>query len=275
MSDLAWFLDLSSRFDLGWFGHISFDWAFFSGLLSVVMIDLILAGDNAVVIAMAVQNLPRQRRKWGIILGAGAAVLLRVVCTFFAAQMLKISLLKFIGGALIAWIAVKLLVQGHEEEKVEDASNLWQAVKLIVIADFVMSLDNMLAVAGASKGNMFLLLFGLGMSIPLVVGTSTLLSMLMDKYPVIIYIGSAILGKVAAEMMLTDPLVQRTFHVPHAAVYVAEAAFAVGVIVLGRFLLKRKAAKRVEEPAPGEAAADAVHGPMKTEGERTRETEKV
>src|SRR4030065_842189 len=197
MWDLGWIWDLSARWDRGCFGHISLDWAFFSGLLSVIMIDLILAGDNAVVVAMAVQNLQGKQRKWGIALGAGAAVLLRVICTFFAAQMLKVALLKFVGGALIAWIAVKLLVQGHEDENIKEAGNIRQAVKLIVIADIVMSLDNMLAVAGASKGNMFLLIFGLGFSIPLVVGTSALLSMLMDKYPIIITIGAAVLGKVA------------------------------------------------------------------------------
>jgi YjbE family integral membrane protein len=173
-------------------------------------------------------------------------VLLRVICTFFAAQMLKIALLKFVGGALIAWIAVKLLVQGHEEEKVKEAGNVWQAVKLIVVADIVMSIDNMLAVAGASKGNVFLLLFGLGFSIPLVVGTSALLSMLMDKYPIIIYIGAAVLGKVAGEMMITDALIQKTFQPPHDLVYVAEAAFAVGVLVVGRILLKRKSARAQE-----------------------------
>lgn len=252
MWDFGWLWDISSRWDLGWFGHISLDWVFFSGLLSVIMIDLILAGDNAVVIAMAVQNLQGKQRKWGIILGAGAAVLLRVICTFFAAQMLKVALLKFIGGALIAWIAVKLLVQGHEDEKVSEAGNVWQAVKLIVIADIVMSLDNMLAVAGASKGNMFLLLFGLGFSIPLVVGTSALLSMLMDKYPIIIYIGAAVLGKVAGEMMITDALIQRTFQPPHYLVYVAEVTFAVGVIVVGKFLLKRKKARAEEVPAGAE-----------------------
>jgi YjbE family integral membrane protein len=166
--------------------------------------------------------------------------MLRVVCTFFAAQMLKVALLKFLGGALIAWIAVKLLVQGHEDEKIKEAGNIWQAVKLIVVADIVMSLDNMLAVAGASKGNVFLLLFGLGFSIPLVVGTSALLSLLMDKYPIIIYIGAAVLGKVAGEMMITDALIQKTFQPPHYLVYVAEATFAVGVIVVGKILLNRK-----------------------------------
>src|SRR4030066_2369046 len=228
MWDLGWSWGLSAKWALGWFGHISLDWAFFSGLLSVIMIDLILAGDNAVVIAMAVQNLQGKQRKWGIALGAGAAVLLRGICPFFAAQMLKVALLKFVGGALIAWIAVKLLVQGHGEENIKEAGNVWQAVKMIVIADIVMSLDNMLAVAGASKGNMFLLLFGLGFSIPLVVGTSALLSMLMDKYPIILYIGAAVLGKGAGEMMITDALIQRMFQPPHYLVYVAEVTFAVG-----------------------------------------------
>ncbi|MGA6993489.1 MAG: TerC family protein [Candidatus Deferrimicrobiaceae bacterium] len=261
--------------DLGWFGHISLDWAFFSGLLSVIMIDLILAGDNAVVIAMAVQNLHGKHRKWGIILGAGAAVVLRVVCTFFAAQMLKVMLLKFVGGALIAWIAVKLLVQGHEDKKVKDAANIWQAVKLIVVADIVMSLDNMLAVAGASKGNMFLLLFGLGFSIPLVVGTSALLSMLMDKYPIIIYIGAAVLGKVAGEMMITDALIQKTFHPPHYLVYVAEATFAVGVIVVGKILLKRKSARAESMPEENGQVEGREKGETPSTGEQTRETEKV
>ena len=246
MWDLGWIWDLSAKWDLGWFGHISLDWAFFSGLLSVIMIDLILAGDNAVVIAMAVQNLQGKQRKWGIALGAGAAVLLRVICTFFAAQMLKVALLKFIGGALIAWIAVKLLTQEHADEKVDEASNLIQAIKLIVVADIVMSLDNMLAVAGASKGNAFLLVFGLGLSIPLVVGTSSLLSLLMDKYPIIVVIGSAVLGKVAGEMMITDPWIRKTFQIPHWAVYVVEAVFAVGVVAVGKLLLKRKAGKEAE-----------------------------
>jgi YjbE family integral membrane protein len=236
----------STRYDFGWLGWISFDYTFLSALLSVILIDLVLAGDNAVVIALAVRNLSGKQRRWGIILGAGAAVLLRVMFTFFAAQMLRIMFLKFIGGALIAWIAVKLLTQGHEEEKVDQASNLRQAIKLIVIADFVMSLDNMLAVAGASKGNAFLLLFGLGLSIPLVVGTSSLLSLLMDKYPVIVVIGSAVLGKVAGEMMITDPWIQKTFLIPDWVVYVVEAVFAVGVVVVGKLLLKRKAGKVAE-----------------------------
>ena len=174
-------------FELGW---IAFTWPFFQAVIEIILIDLVLAGDNAVVIALAVRNLPGKQRKWGIILGAGAAVVLRVICTAVVSQMLKIPLLKFAGGIAIFWIAVKLLTQGHEEEHVDSASKLTEAIKLIVIADFVMSLDNMLAVGGASKGNLFLLMFGLIVSIPFVVGTSALLSMLMDKYPIIVWIGA-------------------------------------------------------------------------------------
>ncbi|MBE0569452.1 MAG: TerC family protein [Deltaproteobacteria bacterium] len=231
----------ATRYDFGWLGWISFDWTFLSALMSIILIDLVLAGDNAVVIALAVRNLPSKQKKWGIILGAGAAVLLRVICTVFVAQMLRIPLLKFIGGILIAWIAVKLLTQEHADENVNPAANLREAVKLIVIADIVMSLDNMLAVGGASKGNMFLLLFGLGLSIPLVVGGSALLSSLMAKYPVIVLIGAAVLGKVAGELMITDPLVVKYFPVPKWVVYVIEATFAIGVVVVGKLIMKRKA----------------------------------
>jgi len=254
MFDLSWFGSIgfdgflpallgSTRHDFGWLGWISFDYTFLSALMSIILIDLVLAGDNAVVIALAVRNLPGKQKTWGIILGAGAAVTLRVICTMFVAQMLRIPLLKFVGGALIAWIAVKLLTQEHEDEKVDQAKNLIQAIKLIVIADIVMSLDNMLAVGGASKGNMFLLLFGLGLSIPLVVGTSSLLSMLMGKYPIIVVIGAAVLGKVAGEMITTDALVQKWFAFPHYVTYIAEVTFAVGVVMVGKLIMRGKKAQ--------------------------------
>ena len=261
MIDFSWFGSLSFdsflpavlgavRHDFGRLGWVSFDYTFLSALLSIILIDLVLAGDNAVVIALAVRNLPGKQKRWGIILGAGAAVGLRVVCTFFAAQMLRVMFLKFIGGALILWIAVKLLTQEHADENVSAASNLWQAVKLIVIADIVMSLYNMLAVAGASKGNAFLLLFGLGLSIPLVVAGSSILSTLMAKYPVIVVIGAAVLGKVGGEMMITDPWIQKSFQIPPYAVYAVEAVFAVGVVVVGKLIMKwRKAQKEAVEVA--------------------------
>jgi len=214
------------------------NWAFFIGILNIVIIDLILAGDNAVVIAMAVRSLPRRQRQWGIILGSGAAVILRVVLTFFVAQLLEIQFIKLAGGVLITWIAVKLFVEGAPEQADQEAKSLLQAMWLIMVADITMSTDNVLAVAGASHGNLFLLIFGLALSIPFVVFTSNLLSMLMDRYPIIIYIGAAILGRVAAEMIFGDPAVVRWLNPPHWFSYVMEAVFAVGVIVVGKLWLR-------------------------------------
>ena len=225
--------------DLGALGRISFDWDFLSALFSIIIIDLILAGDNAVVIAMAVRSLHRDQRRRGIIFGAGAAVLLRVVLTFFVSQMLRINFIKLVGGILILWIAVKLFVEGAPEEAMEkEAKTIMQAIRIIVIADITMALDNMLAVAGASHGNLFLLLFGLGVSIPFVVFTSNLLSLLMDKYPVIIYIGAAILGKVGGEMIITDPVVTNILAPGKVLKYSVEVIFAAGVIVAGKLWMK-------------------------------------
>jgi YjbE family integral membrane protein len=226
-------------------GHISFSWEFFAALLSIVLIDLILAGDNAVIIAMAVRSLPRKQRQKGILLGSGAAVLLRVVLTFFAAQLLQTPYVKFIGGLFILWIAVKLFIEGAPGEEVHrEASTIWQALWVIVVADITMSVDNVLAVAGASKGNLFLLIFGLGLSIPFVVFTSSLLSMMMDKYPYIIYIGAAVLGKVGAEMIITDPIIVPLFSPPVIVQYLIEALAAVGVIVIGKLWVRWKISSR-------------------------------
>lgn len=232
--------------DLAAWGLDKLDWAFFLGILNIVIIDIILAGDNAVVIAMAVRSLPRKQRRWGIMLGAGAAVLLRVVLTFFVAQLLEISFIKLAGGVLIAWIAVKLFLEGAPEQTDKEARTLWQAMQLIVIADITMSTDNVLAVAGASHGNPFLLLFGLALSIPFVVFTSNLLAALMDRYPIIILLGAAVLGRVAGEMIFTDPAIVRWLQMPAWFNYVMEAVFAVGVILVGKLWIRfvfRKAEK--------------------------------
>lgn len=226
---------------LGVLGEIHFTWDFLVSLLSIVLIDLVLAGDNAVIIAMAVRGLPPRQRKKGIIFGAGAAVLLRVFCTFVTAQLLRIQYVKLIGGAVIIWIAVKLLMEGAHEEKIQrEPKTIWQAVWVIVVADITMSIDNMLAVGGASKGNLFLLLFGLGLSIPLVVFTSNLLSILMDKYPIIVYIGAAVLGRVGGEMMITDPFIVGVLNPSPYLKYGTEAFFTIGVIVCAKLLLRRK-----------------------------------
>ena len=181
-------------------------WEWFLAIFNIVWIDIILAGDNAVVIALAVRNLPARQRLLGIVLGAGAAVVLRVGLTSIATQLLTVKFVQLVGGALIIWIAFKLLKQneGPAHEDGQGASGLWQAVWMILIADVTMSLDNVLAVAGAARGHFGLLMFGLALSIPLVVFASNFISKLMAKYQMVVFIGAAILGKVGGEMMLTD-----------------------------------------------------------------------
>jgi YjbE family integral membrane protein len=233
--------------DLGIFGQIQFTWEFFIGFVSIIIINLVLSGDNAFVIAMAVRSLSGRQRMKGIAFGVGAAVILRIVLTLFAAQLLRIEYIKFIGGAVIIWIAVKLLVEGAPEDKIQkQAKTLWQAIWIIVVADITMSIDNVLAIAAASKGNLFLLLFGLGLSIPIVVFASTLLATLMDKYPIIIYIGAAILGQVGGEMMVTDPFVVLTINPSKIFQYSVEAFFTIGVIVAGKLWIKMKEHRQVK-----------------------------
>jgi YjbE family integral membrane protein len=236
----------ASGIDMGWLGKIDFTWDFCVGFLSIVLIDLVLAGDNAVVIALAVKSLHGKQRRTGIIFGAGAAVALRVVLTFFVAQLLQISLVKLIGGVLILWIAVKLFIEGAPEDKFQkEATTFWQAIRVIVIADLIMSTDNILAVAGACKGNFFLLLFGLALSIPFVVFTSSLLSLLMDKYPVIVWIGAAVLGRVGGEMIITDPWVVEKINPSKFLQYACEIIGAVGVLAVAKLYMRWKISKQV------------------------------
>jgi YjbE family integral membrane protein len=224
---------------------------FLARVAGIVIVDLLLAGDNAVIIAMAVKPLPAAQRRKGILLGAGAAVLLRVVLTFFVAQLLRVPFVKLGGGLLILWIAIKLLAGEAEASgggQRRDAASLGDAVRLIVLADVSMSLDNMLAVGGLSHGDPLLLGIGLGVSIPFVVFTSDLLSRLMDRYSWIVYVGAAILGKVGAEMILTDPLTERYLHPSSLVIHVVEAVFAIAVILVGR--LRARSVQRARgEPA--------------------------
>jgi YjbE family integral membrane protein len=240
--------------DLGILGHVTFNWDFIVGFFSVILINLILSGDNAVVIALAVRALPRKQRVRGIVLGSALAVLLRVILTFFAARLLEIQFVKFIGGAFIVWISIQLFIEGTDEgDPHKEAKTIWQAIWVIIVADLTMSLDNVLGVAAASKGNLFLLIFGLGLSIPFVVFTSNLLSMLMDKYHILVYIGAAVLGRVAGEMMITDPFITKFLQPSQFFQYSVEIFFTIGVLVVGKIWIKWKISREerlLKSPSP-------------------------
>ena len=226
---------------------ISSGFEFIIGLSSIMLINIILSGDNAVVIAMAVRSLSPKQRKKGIMLGTLAAVVLRIGLTLVAAKLLEISFVKFIGGCLIVWLSVKLFMEGAPENADgKEVKTLGKAVVTILIADLIMSLDNVLAVAGASEGNLFLLIFGLGTSIPIVILSSQLLSKLMDRYPVILYVGAAVLGRVGGEMIISGPFVIRVLHGPpgHYTAYAVQALFALGVIVAGKTWMRWRVTKK-------------------------------
>lgn len=207
---------------------------------SIVLIDLLLAGDNALVIAMAVRALPERQRRIATLFGAAAAVGLRVVLTIMAARLLGIEFIKLSGGGFIIWIAVKVLTDASSEPSAEPPlGHLLEAIWYIVVADITMSIDNVLAVAGAARGSVPLIIFGLGVSIPFVVFSSKLIATLMDRYPFVVFLGSAILGKVGAEMMITDPFIVRMMHPPEWLKYVAEGLAIAGILAVGKVLSAR------------------------------------
>lgn len=175
-------------------------------VLKIIGINIVLSGDNAVVIALACRSLPPRERMLGILLGAGAAVVLRIIFTLLIQQLLDIQFLKLAGGLLLFWIAVKLLTQEEaSEDSVKGGSSIWEAVKIVAIADIVMSLDNVLAIAAAAGGDWRLIVFGLIISIPLVIGGSTLIVSLLTRYPILVWAGAALLGWVAGELLATEP----------------------------------------------------------------------
>jgi YjbE family integral membrane protein len=178
---------------------------FWVDVLKIIMIDLLLSGDNAVVIALACRNLPSEQRNKGIMFGVFGAIVLRVVLTFFAVNLLSLPYLKLVGAFLLIWIGIKLILPEDEggPRNIQTETRLFGAVKTIIIADFVMSLDNVLGVAAAAKGNMLLLVFGLLISIPLIAWSSQLVLKLIDRFSVIIYAGGALLGYVAGEMLVS------------------------------------------------------------------------
>jgi YjbE family integral membrane protein len=208
--------------------------------LSIVLIDLLLAGDNALVIAMAVRSLPRHERRLGSACGAAAAVVLRVALTTVAARLLAIEYLQLAGGLLVLWIALKVLRDASDApDAAPSPKRFAEAIWYIVLADLTMSTDNILAIAGASKGSFPLILFGLAVSIPFVVLSSNLLADLMDRFPWTIYLGAAVLGRVGGEMLFSDPFIVRTLHPGDLLRYGVEAALALGLFIYGWVLESR------------------------------------
>jgi len=207
---------------------------------SIILVNILLSGDNAVVIALAVKSLDPKTRRVGIVLGAGVATALRIVLTFFAGELLTFNYVQFIGGLLILWIAVKLITEAVEEtEGLTPAVSLWHATWLILVADLTMSTDNVLAIAGIAKGNLGLLVFGLGTSIAFVVFASDLLARVMDRYRAAIYAGGAILGRVAGDMMTSDPWAKARLKLSHPTEIGVQVVCAAGVLLAGWALVKR------------------------------------
>jgi YjbE family integral membrane protein len=215
---------------------------FWVDVFKIIMIDLLLSGDNAVVIALACRNLPEAQRSKGIMYGVGGAIGLRIVLTFFAVSLLALPYLKLVGALLLLWIGIKLLLpeDEHGEGNIKAEANLWGAVKTIIIADFVMSLDNVLGVAAVAKDNVWLLVFGLVISIPMIAWSSQLVLKLIDRYPFIIYAGGALLGYVAGEMLVTEALFKPLVEAQHYLHWLVPAVCAVFVLAMGRWLAMRK-----------------------------------
>lgn len=180
---------------------------FWVALLKIIGLNIVLSGDNAVVIALAARSLPPHQQKKAIFWGSGAAIAMRIALTVFAVKLLELPWLKIVGALLLLWIGIKLLIpEDQDDDSVKSHDHLGAAIKTILIADLVMSVDNVLAVAGAAGDDVLLVVLGLAISIPLIIFASTLLMKLMERFPIIITIGAALLGFVAGEMLVTDPI---------------------------------------------------------------------
>lgn len=219
-----------------------FDSHFWVALGEIIVVNIILSGDNAVVIALASRNLPQQHRNRAIVLGSAGAIILRIVFCFFVATLMLIPYLKLVGAALLLWIGVKVLApeEAHDDDETGGPSSMLDAIRTIIIADAVMSLDNAIAIAAAAKNDYLLITIGLLISIPLIVFGSQMILKVMGRFPVIIAIGAALIGWIAGEVAVTDPSIRSWVeHCGHVVDYTAKIGSAAFVVILGKLLAAR------------------------------------
>jgi len=248
-----------------WLAMVTSGWseigqtAFWVSLLQIMWINILLSGDNAVVIAMACRGLRPRQRLWGMILGAGVAVLLRIVFTVFVAALMLLPWLKIVGGLALFYIAAKLLVpEEADENETEATEHLWRAVKIVAIADIIMSLDNVIAIAAAAKGNMALLVIGLAISIPLIVAGAAVIMALLDRFPILVWAGAALLGWIVGEVIATDPVIERYLEPRlgaegfHYVVLFAALLGAILVLIVGALWRRSKQTEPVQKPGAAE-----------------------
>jgi YjbE family integral membrane protein len=235
LSDNGWFAQITEQW-LNWFGSLFGSHALTAvAAAKIIGINIILSGDNAVVIALACRSLPPRQRLMGILLGAGAAVVLRIIFTAVVYYLLGVPWLQIAGSLLLFWIAIKLLIADESEgDGVASGSSLWEAVKIVAVADIVMSLDNVLAIAGAAKSapadlQVWLIIFGLVVSIPLVIAGSTLIMGLLARYPVLVWAGAALLGWIAGELMVSDKVALTQFQAWNPAWVVPDPDAPIGI----------------------------------------------
>lgn len=241
MHSLAQMLDPAA-----WLAMIGSGWndmdrtEFWVAVAKIIWINILLSGDNAVVIAMACRGLPHRQRLWGMILGAGVAVLLRIIFTGVVASLMLLPYLKIAGGLALFYIAAKLLVPDDpDRDETEAVEHLWRAVRIVAVADIIMSLDNVIAIAAAAGGNMALVVLGLAISIPMIVAGAALIMALLDRFPILVWAGAALLGWIVGEVIATDPIsvgyLTNNYGaaVAHKVEYAAAAVGAVLVLVVG------------------------------------------
>lgn len=217
---------------------------FWLALLNIIFIDLILAGDNAIVIALAARNLPKEQQKKAVIWGTVGAITIRIIATLLVVKLLDLPWLHLIGGLLLIWIAYKLLVQEDQHDDVKAGNTLWQSIQTIIIADAAMGLDNVIAVAGAAEGHMMLVVIGLLISIPVVVWGSTLFIKLVNRFNWIIYIGGAVLAYTAAKMITGEKMFEAYFHSHMVLYWIFTIALIIGILASGYLTNKQRQKNR-------------------------------